>query len=73
MPVCFLEEFIAVVITIRGGGWQEAEWLGDSISLSPIRSPEASLGCVKKELGAQGEGQLLRLMQICTSHRLYRL
>lgn len=43
MPVCFLEEFIAEVITVRGGGWQKAELLRDSTSsLSPIQAPEAA-------------------------------
>lgn len=51
MPVCFLEEFIAVVITVKGGGWQEPGLLGDSLSLSPIGASEASFRWVKKELG----------------------
>lgn len=54
MPVCFLEEFIAEVITVRGGGWQKAGLLRDSTSsLSPIEAPEASLRWVKKELGTR--------------------
>lgn len=51
MPVCFLEEFIAVVMTVGGGGWQEPELLGDSLSRSPARAPKAGLRWVKKELG----------------------
>lgn len=73
MPVCFLEEFIAEVITVRGGGWQKAELLRDSTSsLSPIQAPEAAFDGWERNLGCTFLGErtifFFCLVQICVSH-----
>lgn len=74
MPVCFLEEFIAEVITVREGSWQEAGWL--RVSSSPIEAPEAAFDGEEGtwDVPSWGKGHFFFLLldvDLCKSQALW--